>query len=325
MVIKVLKTFELQENDWIRIVAGSNRSFDRQTTKERLLILYNSNCFGYSFHAVCYENDSIIGFTSILPFQYVHNERTFKAGINGGSYVLKEYRNDAFILKDMLDALKEECAGNDFSVFLGVPNKNTYKYLVVFSGFKLIGNLNYYALPVNLFTVLKKEKLKFLDVIPSLFFRAYCFINLVFSHICNSKGKISEYRLLITADFHKTRFSASRYTFVEKQNVKFWYRIVDEAGIITAYLMDFRENECRTNKALCAAVWYIVRKEKIGILLYVGTLRMKQVLLLKTPSRFQPKKLPLMYSLLDIDNKEQYDSMANIKLWDFSLMNFDGR
>jgi len=325
MVIKVFKTFELQDSDWIRIVSGFNRSFDRKTTKERLLCFYQSNSFGYAYHAVCYENDTVIGFTSILPFQYLYKERIFKAGISCGSFVLKEFRYDAFILKDMLDALKTECVKNDFSVFLGVPNKNAFNYLKTFSGFKLIGNLNYYALPSKLLTVLRKDKFKFLNVITSFCFHIHCFINLIFSYIYNSKEKLSEYRLLITDDFHKTRFSASHYSYAEKGAIKCWYRIVDEAGIITAYLMDFRENSYRTNKALCVSVWHILNTENVDMLLYVGTLRMKQGLLFKTPSRFQPKQLPLIYGLLETDNKEQFDSMANIKLWDFGLMNFDGR
>ena len=101
--------------------------------------------------------------------------------------------------------------------------------------------------------------------------------------------------------------------------------MVDEQGIKAAYLMDFRENNNRTNKALCTAVWHILRKEKTDIILYVGALRFKQGLLLKVPTSFTPKPLPLTFNILDSSKKEQFDAMSDMNLWDFGLINFDGR
>jgi len=325
MEIKVLKTFELTDKEWTQIVTGFNQSFDRNTTKERLVSLYKSNVSGYSYHAICYEHDTVIGFTSILPFQYLHKEQEFKAMLSCSSFVLKEYRSDAFLFKDMFEALKEECLKHGYSVFLGVPNKNSHKYSIVFLDSKDVGNLPYYALPSRLFAVLKKGRCKSVDTIIAFFICLFCNINKICSYALNFKEKLSEYSLVITDEFHKARFSAPYYSFSEKKNIKFWYRIVEEDNVKTAYLMDFRENQVRTNKALCTAAWHILRKEKIDIILYVGTLRMKQGLLLKVPSKFIPKPLPLTYNLLDIENKQQFDSMSDLNLWDFGLMNFDGR
>ena len=325
MEIKVYKTTELTDKDWDQIVAGFNKSFNRITTGENLANFYKSNELGYSYHAVCYENGKIIGFTSILPFQYLHKEQAFKAGLSCSSFVLKEYRSDVFIFKDMIDSLKEEGVKHGYLVFLGVPNKNSHKYSIVLLGAQNVGYLPYYALPLNLFTVLGKKKNKPFEIFIATCVYIFCYINKFLSHIFNFKEKMSAYRLLITENFHQKRFSASFYSFSKKKNIKFWYRIVNENNIKTAYLMDFRENENRTNKALCNAVWSILRTEQVDIILYVGTLRMKQGVLLKTPSKFVPKPLPLTYIILDIDNKQQFETMSDLNCWDFGLMNFDGR
>ena len=324
MEIKVLKTYELNDKDWTRIAAGFNSSFDRYTTKERLVSLYQSNLSGFSYHALCYDLDQLIGFTSIIPFRYLHKEQEFIAGLSCSTFVLKEYRNDVFIFNDMVQSLKKECLKHGFSIFLGVPNKNSYNYLKVFSGAKDIGYLPYYALISGLRAV-KKVTCKPIDVFILFCARLFCFANILFSYIYNCKEKQSEYRLLLNDAFYKKRFSAPYYSCYEKKNIIFRYRIVDEDGITTAYMMDFRENGNRTNKALCAAVRHILWKEKADIILYVGTLRLKQVLLLKVPSRFVPKPLPLIYNILDTANKRQFDSIAIMDLWDFGLINFDVR
>jgi hypothetical protein len=76
---------------------------------------------------------------------------------------------------------------------------------------------------------------------------------------------------------------------------------------------------------LCTAVKHILRIEKVDIILYIGTLRMKQGLLLKTPAKYVPKSLPLTYNLINVENEELFASMSDINLWDFGLMNFDAR
>jgi len=325
MEIKVLKTFELTDKDWEQVIAGFNCTFDRTTTKERQLIVYQSNVFGYAYHAIGYEDDKVIAFTTILPYHYVHDQQGFNAGLNCSLFVLKEYRNDVFIYKDMIDALKTECLKEGFSVFMGVPNPVSHRYSIVFLGSKEIGYLPYYVLPFRVFATLKKSRYQWLDSLSVCCVALYCFANKLFSLLFNFKEKRSEYRLLITEAFLQKRFSAPCYSFYEHQKIQSRYRLMDEKGVKTAYLMDFRENGNRTSKALCAAIWHILRKERVDMVLFVGTLPMKQGLLFKIPAKRAPKPLPFTYNIIDDEKKEQFVSMSDLRSWDFSLMNFDGR
>ena len=115
------------------------------------------------------------------------------------------------------------------------------------------------------------------------------------------------------------------YQHIKKGNLQAYYRITDEDGKKTAYLMDFRDNGVRTAKSLNYAVRTIVKNEKPDAVLFVGWLRLKQCSLFKVPQTKVPKPLPLVYYILDKENKELYSDMDNVNNWNFSLMNFDVR
>ena len=89
--------------------------------------------------------------------------------------------------------------------------------------------------------------------------------------------------------------------------------------------MYFGENGIKTPKSLTLAVSHIFRHEKIDIIMFVGTLRINQSILIKVPNKFQPKKLPFTYTLLNADHSEKYSDMDNKNNWDFSLLNLDVR
>ena len=89
--------------------------------------------------------------------------------------------------------------------------------------------------------------------------------------------------------------------------------------------MYFGENGIKTLKSLTLAVSHIFRLEKIDIIMFVGTLRINQSILIKVPTKFQPQKLPFTYNLLDFNDSEKYSDMNNENNWDFSLLNLDVR
>jgi len=327
MEIKVFKTNELSDKIWDQIVKGFNASFYNQhITKERLIRDATSNSFGYSYHAVCIENDLVIGFNTIFPNYYIHNDNEkITLGLSGSTFVLKEYRKDIFILYDIYMALKKYCAKENIIAFLGVPNSNSYQYLIKFVHFKDVFCLDYYILPVKIFNILKIHRLSFLNFFSKFFFSLLIAGNRLLMHLYNSKEKKASYRMEINNDFLEKRFKDKRYQSISKGNIKFTYVLNDENGIKCAYIMYFGEDGIKTLKSLTLAVSHIFRHEKIDIIMYVGTLRINQTILIKVPTKFQPKKLPFTYTLLDSDNSDKYTDMNNKNNWDFSLLNLDVR
>jgi hypothetical protein len=326
MEIKIYKTHEIDDATWQKIVAGYNASFEgHQTTKENLIIGYKSNHFGFSYHAVCRENEAVIGFNSIVPYYYFHNKEKIVFGLSGTTFVLKEYRKDIFIFQDMYNSLKEYCARENMVAFLGVPNSNSYQYSIKLLKCKEIAKLSYYILPVKIFNITGKKSLSGFNFLSHFCAYMWLIINGFFSLIHNSKEHIADYRLDINGDFYTKRFFASRYRSIRKKNAKFTYTVANEDGVSTAYIMDYRDSDVKRYKTLIWAVWYILKHEKIDLVMYVGTMNLKQCLLMKVPLKMEPKKLPLTYNLLKNISSDKYSDIADVRNWDFSLINLDVR
>lgn len=327
MRIDIYKTGEIIDCMWNLIVEGYIQSFeDHFITKEELIEGYTANGFGYSYHSICSDGDKIIAFNSIIPYWYYDTNEPIKLGLSGTTFVLKEYRQDIFIFQDMYVALKKHCVGEGMIAFLGVPNKNSYQYSIKLLKCKEICKLSYYVLPIKVFNILGKEKLSHLNFISIVYAYFSILFNLIITAIFDYKEVVKKFRLSIDETFLNKRFANSRYKSFVKGDKRFTYVLANENGVKTAYIMDFRDKEYRkSSRALLLSVWHILRCEKVDIIMYVGTMNMKQALLTKLPHRFDPKILPLTYNLLDIANSEQYQMMSKSENWDFSLINLDVR
>lgn len=329
MEIKILKTDEISEEYWLTIVDGFNASFEGyNTTVERLKKAFASNYFGYSYHAICTTDKSkVIGFNTIAPNYYLNakNKQKIKVGLSGSTYVLKEYRKEIFIFRDMYNALMDYCKEEGFIVFLGVPNMNSYRYTIKILKKKEVMTLPYYIFPKNAFNVFSNGKYSFLNFLSKTFVLLNLLLNYLFSYISNPKEKVAKYRILQNEAYLSKRFQNNKYKTHSLGKIKFSYVLYNEDNIKTIYLMYFAENGQKSLRALTKAIYYIYTHEKFDLIMYIGTMNLKQFLLLKAPKEFEPKKLPLTYSVLDVENKESYEDMGQKENWDFSLMNFDVR
>jgi hypothetical protein len=324
MNIQIYTTNEICDSLWEGIVVEFNRSFeDHQTTKEKLLIAYQSNPFGYSYHSVCRDEDRIIGFNTIIPYYYYHNNQKIILGLSCSTFVTKEYRKDIFIYHDMHVALQKYCVKRNLIAFIGVSNKNSYQYSLKFLKSREIGSLNYYILPIRGAKIVKKDNLTLLNWFSLFGVLCSFLVNYLIISLCNCKGRQTPYRIVNDESFYQTRFMADKYKTVKKGDKQAWYRIINEDGIQTAYIMDFSEKNRRSVHSLIWISWHIFLKEKVDMIMYVGTMNMNQLLLLRVPKKFEPKKLPLTYNLLKVKNHEEFSDMQDVKNWDFGLLNLD--
>ncbi|MDL2224157.1 GNAT family N-acetyltransferase [Bacteroidales bacterium OttesenSCG-928-M06] len=326
MEIRIYKTNEITDKLWIEVVTGFNLSFaSNGTNKENLIRNYCSNHFEFSYHAVCFDNDKVIGFNSILPSYYTHGDKKIKVGLSGSTFVLKEYRKDIFILERMFKALEEYCKKEGIVFFIGVPNANSYAYTVKLMKWKNILDLSYYVLPIKISNILNKQSISIFNFISYFCARIWLFFNIVFSYVFNTTENVKKYRMAIDEDYYNKRFLDEKYKVINEKNNKYSYVIVNEDGIKAAYIMDFRSNSDKSYKSLVNSVRHIMKHENIDIIMYVGTMNLKQALFFKIPKKLEPKKLPLVCKIIDDNFEEDYLSVSNPDNWDFSLMNLDVR
>ena len=326
MEIKVYKTFEIDELLWNKIINGFNESFNgAQTTKNELITTYKSNTFGYSLHAVCTDGKKIVGFNTIYPCYYYHNDDKILLGFSGSTFIMKEYRNDLSILRNIFNVLKEYCGQLNYAAFIGIPNTKSYLYFIKILKFKEINTLKYYVLPLNISKILKKDSLSILNIFSYSFSFIALVINTLISKIWNYKEKKVAYQIYNNKEFSDYRFISTRYKKIESGNKKAWYRVVNEDSINTVYLMDFNENGIKTLRALCFSVWKILKNEQADIIMYVGTMNLHQSLLIKVPEKFTPKRLPFVFYILKKENQVIFNDINKLGNWNFSLLNFDAK
>lgn len=324
-MIRIYKTFEIDDSLWKRIADGFNESFEKEVSVESLKSGFCiANQWGYGFHAVYFNDDTgdIMAFNTYSPTFYKND---IKIMISGSTFVKPKYRKDIFIFHDMVIELRKRAKEEGFSIEVGIPNQNSKEYGRVLLKDKYVADLDYFILPRNVSISLGKPSLQVFDVIFRFLFNIHLLIQSVLSTIFNYKEKQAKYSLITDSEYYGARFKSYAYTKYESGDYLGYYKIEDEEGKKVAYVFDFRCQGIRTRKALTRLVQYIIRNEKPDAILFVGFLHLKQFTLIKVPQRFIPKPLPLTYYVLDKTRKEEFKDLGDKNNWDFGLMNFDVR
>ena len=325
-IVTVKKTFEITDDEWLQITSGFNEEFKKEKSAADLIRYYNSNFKMFSYHGIAKdESGLIIGFTAVNPTEYTDlNGDKFFAGLSGSTFVRKDFRSDIFVFHDIYQALRVACANEGCKVILGVPNKNSFKYLVKLLKFKFLYNLPYYVLPVRVKNIFENKIVKvasgLIHRLVWLYVKFTGFISLLY----NPKEKNTAFNIFFSDKTHALRFNDS-YKTINDGIWQFTYRIYEEKGLCTAYLFDFRQRGQRSLRAINKALNYIIVNEKIDLIAFIGKLDIKQMLLLQLPKSKEPQPLPLTVDILVAETDPFYSAYAKSDNWNFGLMNFDVR
>lgn len=324
MEIRVLKTYEITDEEWSEIVDGYNESFEHHVSVSSLK---NGFCccnkLGCSYHALAYtDNKILMGNTVFTPTFY---KGGIKIVVGGNTFIRKDFREDFLLFAKIVSELKKRCAQDDCKAIIAVPNINSRDYAIRINRFVYVADLDYYILPLKPSKIIKNNKIRIIDGLTRLCVKGWVYLNNVVSNIWCFKELERPLSLDIDEDFYNYRFKNDCYRKIEDGDYRFCYRHYDEDGIDTIYLMDFRYKGTKTSKALNKALKFIIKNDKCDAILFVGFMGMKQTTMIKTPRRFVPKPLPLTYHVIDKNDKELKTMMAKKEAWDFSLMNFDVR
>ena len=323
--ILVLKTNEISDDIWTQIADGYKICFNIKPSPQDLKNSFSKSITGYCLHALKFSSDgSLEGHNYFQPIPYIFNEKPIITALSGGTFVFPQFRKDILIFNKLFKASLEEAKKEGWKIQLGVPNENSYTYSTKLNKCKNIGYLNYYILPVHAAKVLKKNY-SFIDKFSSLYANILNKFNLFMSNFYNPKESIRPIHLKNNTEFRKLRLNGKQYKKFIKKNIEGTYNIVNEHGILTAYILDFRENEKRSFKSLSTLVNHIIKEEKVDAILYIGTMNLKQYLLTKVPQKFVPQPLPLCVHMIDSSDKELERVASSIKNIDFGLINFDVR
>lgn len=322
--IIIRRTDEIGDVLWGEIVDGFNESFGLRVSVNGLKNgWYISNPWGYAYHAMAFdENDELMAYNVFTPAQY---ENGIKVVVSGSTFVRKKFRKNVMLFARLIKALRERCAKDGFDLEVGVPNHNSLNYHLKVNKVKLVDDLPYFVLPINLSKTVGKSMWRIIDLSWKQLLKVHLFFNKLLSRVANGKEHQRKYSIATGGTFYKTRFNNPEYKCVSEKGCTFVFRNYNEDGRQVVYLMDFRADGIKSYSALMIALQYIIRHIEADTILYVGFMHFKQCLMLKLPKRMAPKRLPLTCYLLHQEEKEQFQDLENPDNWNFSLMSFDVR
>lgn len=324
MGVKVLKTYEISETLWMQIVEGFNESFGLNVTTEGMK---NGFCvrnpYGYGYHAVALSDDGdLMGYNVFSPVIYKGGLKTV---VSGSTFVREKYRSHEFLFMEMINALRKAVIEDGFTIEIGVPNHNSENFAIKILKFRIVDELNYYILPLNISRCLNKPNLRYLDGITKVLSHIHIALHLSFSSVFRTREQRTKYEVDLDHNYWDFRFKGEVYKKYRDKKFHAYWLPYKEDGAKAVYLMDFREGNVRTYRSLIKAINKIAKTEQVDMILFVGFLRMKQMALIKCPKRFIPKRLPLTYCILNKADRDKYSDMQLSLNWNFSLMNFDVR
>lgn len=319
--IQTFLTDEITDSVWNSYLKNFNSVFKKSFDLKYFKNKYDSH-FKNSYHSfLINNNDDVVAATSVIPMKYTIGNNTIIIGLIVDLFVMKEFRKDPLVILKLYVELRKVIK-NKISLVVAVPNINSVGYFLNILKFKKIGNLKYWILPLNIGNI-KFKRNKILNKFSQFFSNINIFINIIFSRFLKFSNVNFQISLDLNDEFLKKRFLGS-YKNYNRNNYRFYYRIVNEDGVKTAYLIYFAYNNKSNFKSLLKAVNYIKKNESIDLILYVGSLDFYQTLMIKVPKVLEPKNLPLIYENILL-NSSELKMINNFKLWNFGLLNYDVR
>lgn len=321
MEIKICNTREWTDKEWDSFTCSFETVFQRGLTLEYFKHKYCTVCDRHSYHALLLNDDGeVVGNVSVIPYYYHRGNSKVKIGLGVDVFIREEYRFDPLMLRRMYKRLTQLLIKNGIIAVMAVPNATAYPYWKNVVKWKDVGFISYWAYPVRAGNVLKR--LRFLNV----FSLAFAYLSLGFAGVCNafirSKQKVFLYNIVDDEFFIDSRFHGD-YHQVNNGDCVNCYRVVEEEGVQTAYLIYSKQNGRLTYRSLLVGVTDVLKNHKIDLILFVGPLRLFQTLFIRIPRKVEPKRLPLTCDLLT--ENEQLKDMLNFDNWDFGLLNYDVR
>lgn len=319
MEIKVCKTSEWSSSDWESYALGFNEVFEKNFPVDLFKRKYTNVIGGESYHALLLNDENkVVGGCTVIPCLYNRNGEEFINGLALDVFIRQDYRTDPLMLRRMYKKLLKKLEENNIVAVMAVPNATAYPYWKNVVKWQDVGDINYWVLPVKIGNIVKR--FKFLNIFSQVYAYIVLLISYIFSFL-NTKSKSYEYEISSNDEFYKKRFDSS-YSIYSKGNSSYVYRIFDEEGVKTAYLLEAKNEGKNSFRIMIKAVRRILQ-DNVDIILFVGKMGFFQTLFVKTPKSFEPKRLPLTCDLISKDSK--YNDMLNINNWDFGLKNYDVR
>lgn len=324
MSYKIISKFsyEISENEWFEIKESFNLIFKKNNSINFFKNKYTDCSLGFSTHGILYFNDKIVGCFTIIPRDYsVFNKKEI-IGLACDAYILEGHREDELFLRKISESAISKINDKKITKFISLPNPGAYKYWKYLSNWKDIGELDYFAYPVNFSKLIFKNS--FLSFL-SLWFS--CILSFLFKIAYTFSNNVKEKNIFIEFDksSKKQRFNLDAYNHIKLSN-KAWgyYRIYQEECLNVAYIVHINFLSKKNISAMINKI-IIENGSEIDLIVYVGNLSNGPLNLFKLPKKKYPRRLFFTGLIKDKSDYLQNKDFLNLNEWEVNLVNFDNR
>ena len=234
MIFVIKKTTDLLSTD-IRLILNLYESvFHKRKCYNEFIDEFSQNDFGYSIHAICYDKEVVVGHNVYIPMMYNRGSESFFAALSVDAMVHEDYQNRGIYHRLVMEC--EEAAKKiGCKIRLGFPNNNSYPIQIKKFGYREIGQLDTYILPVKLDLFSSKYRIFDIFSIP---------LSFLLIHVSKiSKYFRTSYNFLYhksreTFDLYRYKWFNGNYNIIDDNDVKFIYKEYNFKGKSAFFLMD---------------------------------------------------------------------------------------
>jgi hypothetical protein len=292
------------------------RVFDKKMTKSTFERKFFYTPRGYSYHSLMLHEEVIVGAFSAVPgrYKFFGQEEIFSLSVD--TMIDAKYRGAGPLVK-MANRLHQSLISDGIPFIFGFPNEQFYPIQKRFLKYGDIGELDYYALPLNIGSVI--HKLKLFNSLSQNFCR-------LTARLCRiPKNSETKYEIakVIDKQFLQHRYDESYSRICLADGADCIFKVYEEkGGIRTLYIIDVVP---LNSGSLTRAVKQICRTavNAVDIIIYVGKLSSRPAGLWKVPDSKKPRKVRMTGKILIPDAIDS--SVFNIDNWCVNISDFDVR
>lgn len=294
-----------------------SRVFAKKMSKEQFDRKYLYTPTVYSYHGLMNIDGLIVGAYNAIPYLYMYFGQKLMFSLSVDMMIDKQHRPGPFNLHKMANLVYDAMKKDGIAFLLGFPNDQAYDLNKKVLGYRDIGELDYYVLPLNIGAVI--PKLKCLDFLSRSFARI-----LMGLPRCRHK---TQYEYCIEKvggkAFDRHRYDASYGAVDLQQGGKCVYKIYTEPpGIKTLYVIDvYPLNRVCFDEAIARV--YAECGRSIDMILYVGALPFRSRRLRRLPESRKPRRIRMCGKVLDPAVVD--DRVFQVENWNVNISNFDVR
>ena len=310
-------TDQLSDDEKQQLIQLFKDVFDREKTPERFDQQFLKTPLGFSFHALEYVDERIVGADTIVPYRYKFFGRDVLFGITVDTMIHVDHRKDPFALKTMADALRDDMPARGVVFAITFPNENALEYRRRILEWTDIGELDYYALPIRPGKVI--GKFGFLDWM----FKPWAGLLAGRRRKDDNPCQFNIEKVTDQA-FCDHRYGTGYHTVDGIDDSQAVYTFfTEDNGVEVAYILDVHPLNARTFQDAVQRIYRQV-KRSADMILYVGNLPFRPGNMIKIPDSRKPKHICVLGKIFGEETGID-ERVFQLENWNVNISNFDVR